>query len=328
VTDYRTSPRLIRRGLLAAVVACAWAGPINAEPLPSRDYPPSYSSKKSPWYDPFSIFTSSEKKADVPVVQHESKPVSNEMIEGALGTAPAWKWYGYGTPTPGRNPLAPNGSYAPVPVNWHTTSGATPGAIPSGRIGPNVIPDPTPTPRIPAGPATSIAVLPPDGPVAPPIESPRENIDWKTSSATLRLPTAETEGPRATLKAPVHDDVPTTPMPSTPLQREVPTGSDARDIPVEAAPGIVVPSGGLSQASGRITARAVAPTAELPAAAIRRACGPDVRVMEISPVGTKRMVIRMAATMEAAIAARERLSRLTELRGWRVDFELVTPLQK
>jgi hypothetical protein len=296
--------------------------------MPSRDYPPTYSSKKAAWYDPFGILTS-EKKPETVVTQHESKPIANEMLDSALATTPAWKWYGYGTPTPGRNPLAPNGIYAPVPVNWHTTSGTTPGAIPSGRVGPNVVPDPLPTPKIPAGPATSIAMLPPNGPVAAPIEAPHENIDWKSAAATLRLPTTEADGPRATLKAPIASDAAQpTAAPSTPLQREVPNGVDSREIPVEPAPGIVAPTGGLSRASGRVTVRAVSPSADLPLAAIREACGSDVRVMEISPTGPKRMIIRLATTMEAAIAARARLAEIAALREWRVDFELVTPLKK
>ena len=298
--------------------------------MPSREYPPTYGSRKAPWYDPLRLFTSSDSKADPPTPYHESQPISNDTLEAAAGGTPAWKWYGYGTPTPGRNPLAPNGSYVTVPANWYTATGTTPGAIPYTRIptGPGLVPDPVPTPKFPAGPATSIALTPPDGPVVAPLPT-ADDLDWKSAPATLRVPTPDTatntNGPRATLRAPVHAD---TPAPATPLQNELPTSTDAREVPVEAAPGIVVPSAGwMSRTDGPITARGLAPATDLPDAAIREACGPEVRVMEIAPVGPKRIVVRLAALLEVARTARERMTRLAVLQDWRVDFELVTPLK-
>ena len=49
--------------------------------------------------------------------------------------------------------------------------------------------------------------------------------------------------------------------------------------------------------------RATAPAADPLAAAIQGACGKDARVMEISSTGPRTMVIRLAATMDAALAA-------------------------
>ena len=269
----------------------------------------------------------------------ESRPVPNEQIEPGTAPTPAWKWYGYGTPTPGRNPLAPTGTYPAVPPTWYTTSGTTPGAIPTGRHGippavPGVIPDPLPLPKLPPGPASSIASAPPEGPVVPPAPS-SDTVDWKSAPATLRAPTIATPvsagGPRATLKAPVRDDgpssppAPSAPQPRTPLQRELPQ-SESPDIPVEPAPGIVAPVGGLSMRDQAVTARGLAPSADLPAA-IRTACGPDVRVMEVTSLGPKRLMVRLAGSVDAALAARERLARLPELRDQRVDFDLVTPVR-
>jgi hypothetical protein len=310
--------------------------------MPSRDYPPTYSSKKAPWYDPFGLLTSSESKADHATPARPSRPIASETIDRTFGAPPAWKWYGYGTPTPGRNPLAPNGAYGPVPPNWHTTSGTTPGAMPHGQAVPGVVPDPVPSPKTPMGPATSIAVLPPAGlippsPTNPPAPFAADIVDWQSAAATLKapvVPRSVNDGPRATLGAPVRDDAPVPPPaaaptgPSTPLERELPA-SGSRELPVEAAPGIVAPPGGpVSRADGPVTARGLAPAADLPsAAAIRKACGPNVRVMEITSVGPKRLLVRLAATTDAAWAARDRLARLSELREWRVDFELVTPLR-
>jgi hypothetical protein len=293
--------------------------------MPSREYPPTYSSQKKPWYDPFGLLTSSDKPS-API--YESKPIPNPSVEPGSG-APAWKWYGYGTPTPGRNPFAPNGTYAPVPVNWHVTSGTTPGAIPTGSAIQGIVPDPTPLPTplpIP-GPAPSIAVFPSTPPNTPATAFASDVIDWKP--ATIRMPSADPEAPPARLQAPVSvDALPTSApkAPATPLQQELgPTTSP--DIPVEPAPGIVPPPpGGVSKLDRPITARGLAPSVDLPNS-IRRACGTDVRVMEISPIGPNRLVVRLAGSLDAARAARERMAQLPELCEYRVDFDLVTPLR-
>jgi hypothetical protein len=43
---------------------------------------------------------------------------------------PAYRWYGWGTVTPGANPLAPTGHYPKASANWYAITGATPGAFP------------------------------------------------------------------------------------------------------------------------------------------------------------------------------------------------------
>lgn len=308
---------------MALAATCALGGPAVADPMPSRDYPPTYSSKKAPWYDPLHLFTSSDKTFVVP--SGESKPIPNEAIESGTSATPAWKWYGYGTPTPGRNPFAPNGTYQTVPSAWHTASGTTPGAIPKGQYGPpGVIPDPLP---MPMGPASSIAISPSVGPVLP---TPHGNsVDWKSAPATIRLPTSatpvSTDRPPAKLMAPVHGDPPA-PEARTPLQRELPA-SESPDIPVEPAPGIVAPPiGRASFADVPMTARGLAPSSDL-SGVIRQACGSDVRVMEVTSIGPKRLLVRLAAKVDAAMAARDRLSHVSDLAGWRVDFDLVTPLR-
>jgi hypothetical protein len=43
---------------------------------------------------------------------------------------PAYRWYGWGTVTPGANPLAPAGQYPRASANWYQITGATPGAFP------------------------------------------------------------------------------------------------------------------------------------------------------------------------------------------------------
>ncbi len=43
---------------------------------------------------------------------------------------PAYRWYGWGSVTPGANPYAPTGQYPPASANWYAITGATPGAFP------------------------------------------------------------------------------------------------------------------------------------------------------------------------------------------------------
>ncbi|MFM8272721.1 MAG: hypothetical protein ACKODX_10365 [Gemmata sp.] len=43
---------------------------------------------------------------------------------------PAYRWYGWGTVTPGANQFAPNGQYPKASANWYAITGATPGAFP------------------------------------------------------------------------------------------------------------------------------------------------------------------------------------------------------
>jgi len=353
VTLCRTLPRLCRRALWALVVACAAGGPVVAgDPPQSRNYPPTYSSRKGPWYDPFHLFTGSDKKSVVPASAVTlaaptagSKPVPNQMVDQPPGSAsnPAWKWYGYGTPTPGGNPLAPAGAYAGVPGTWYSASGATPGAVPHGPAGatlPGLVPDPVPVPQVIYGGPTAFAVG--DGLTLPPVNSPAEKfaeVDWAPApSATLRPPNAgpvtsaaDPTAPPAKLKAPIRaDEEPATaPVLGAPVP---PTGSSPKaespDLPVEPATGIVVPplSGGMSRVDRPLKVRAQAPDADA-ADLIRQACGPDVRVMEVSPVGPKRVVLRLAASRNAAMAARDRLARVPDLAGYQIEFELVTPLR-
>ncbi|HJZ56091.1 MAG TPA: hypothetical protein VKE74_14080, partial [Gemmataceae bacterium] len=265
MTDRRTPPRLVRRAALAAAAACALGGVAVAGQPPSRDYPPTYTSRKAPWYDPFGWFTSDPKpKAPVPKV--ESRPIPNEMVDLPPGAAtnPAWRWYGYGTPTPGRNPLAPYGTYAGVPGNWYGATGTTPGAIPAGRLGPppsplpeifpapGVVADPAPRKTLPAQlipPAENpgIAVGPPTDPVAegpklpgvatPPTTAPAGDGEWRTAPASLRPPTTTgaalpgtDSAPPAKLRAPIRDDEPPTVPVATPTR---PTPPDGAALPNE-----------------------------------------------------------------------------------------------
>ncbi|HKB06270.1 MAG TPA: hypothetical protein VKD90_29010, partial [Gemmataceae bacterium] len=341
------------------------AAPAVAAP-PSRDYPPTYSSHKAPWYDPFGWFTTSAKTSTptpTPVPKTESRPIPTQMVEFPVGAAPtpAWKWYGYGTPTPGRNPFAPNGAYPGVPGNWYGASGTTPGAIPATSFGPyaptlpeilpapGVMPDATTRKTAPAqfarpGAEPTIVIAPhvgpeADGPKLP--GTPAGDGDSKTAPAIIKAPTADAVAspgpdsrPPATLRAPVKEDErPTVPVavPTPPPGAALPNqASESPDIPVDPAPGIVPPPmpGETSMSDRPLTARGRAPEPDV-SDAIRRACGPGVRVLEVARAGSKSVIVRMSVgNADAAWATRDRLARAPELAGWRIEFELVTPLAR
>jgi hypothetical protein len=75
---------------------------------------------------------------------------------------PAYRWYGWGTVTPGANPIAPAGQYPKASAAWYSVTGATPGAFPvpvtgGGQPLPGVEP-----------PTYGLARSAPTAPVAPP----------------------------------------------------------------------------------------------------------------------------------------------------------------
>ena len=64
-------------------------------------------------------------------------PTANTAFRGTTATGapvyagpPAYRWYGWGSVTPGANPYAQTGQYPPASANWYSITGATPGAFP------------------------------------------------------------------------------------------------------------------------------------------------------------------------------------------------------
>lgn len=59
-------------------------------------------------------------------------PLQGVSPSGApvLAGPPAYRWYGWGTVTPGANPYAPTGQYPKASADWYTLTKATPGAFP------------------------------------------------------------------------------------------------------------------------------------------------------------------------------------------------------
>lgn len=93
---------------------------------------------------------------------------------------PAYRWYGWGSVTPGANPYAPTGQSPRASANWFSITGATPGAFPTQvtdpyRLGGNPGTEPPAYVSPPAPPAAPSTIyvqpyrspLPQPGPIVP-----------------------------------------------------------------------------------------------------------------------------------------------------------------
>jgi len=112
-----------------------------------------------------------------PEPQEAGAPVRGMTVNGApvMAGPPAYRWYGYGSVTPGANAYAPVGQYPKASANWYTVTGATPGAFPvpvvapyreaPGNEPPNYVVNPPVRTAIPTMPsvrnATSTEIAPP-----------------------------------------------------------------------------------------------------------------------------------------------------------------------
>jgi hypothetical protein len=108
------------------------------------------------------------------------EPLQGTSASGApvLAGPPAWRWYGYGSVTPGANPYAPSGQYPRASSNWYSVTRATPGAFPvpvvnpyrsaPGSEPPSYVGTPVPTPQ----PRPTAALPGPDVFAAPPTPRP------------------------------------------------------------------------------------------------------------------------------------------------------------
>lgn len=147
---------------------------------------------------------------------------------------PAYRWYGYGTVTPGANPFAPTGQYPRASANWYSITGATPGAFPVPVANPFRNPPGTEPPSYAAGKpaAPPAAVVTTSGPPAqvqpqpevrpqprpqPPVERPEPpkfNPTGESKFAPAPLPPSVPTTPAAPVNVPK-----LTPPPSAPLAR-------------------------------------------------------------------------------------------------------------
>ncbi len=399
ITGLRT--RLLTGAALCVSVLPAVAG----DPAPSREYPKTYTERITPWYDPAGMIrkVGNVFSTDTPV----NMPAVGAPVDGIMRPAgdggPAWKWYGYGTVTPNQNPHAPQGIYQPVPHDWHTQGGTTPGAVPGTGLmvrptkpllnlpamtvkpaksipeapveltkpaneSDDLLIGPLKLPKDDAGPSTSPAKEESSAPavLTPPALVPETPAANEPPPATIKAPASirvpgpipdESPAPPlapgvgASLRKPVRSDTPEPPAQVLPAPTPVPSpaqaveqpkpkpiapaadrpdgaalpseNTDGPDIPVEGAPGIVIPGGpgSMSKLSRpAYTARAQQPSSV--EEAIRRAGGDIVR--EVKPTGPNAVtVVLRTGNIDAAWQAREHLTKLLDLKRVTVTFEVV-----
>lgn len=266
---------------------------------------------------------------------------------------PAYRWYGYGSPSPGNNPYAPTGRYPQASGTWFTQTGATPGAFPVPIGGMPVTPreQPVVVQAFPQEPPRTLDSARPAGyrpvpetlePVSPPPRSvvaetprftdPREpqmpvgpgaaaepgtppDLTWLPASANSRVPIAATPEPR-TLPVPV---APSSPAPPPSTSPGTDWGPSRRPTPPDAPLPTVTISRGQAP-----TAATVAPTEADVDAAIRSACFGRASRVGVSRPGPQKLHVTLVVPTEAdARDAAAVVSRLPELKTLAVTFEAV-----
>jgi hypothetical protein len=260
--------------------------------------------------------------------------------------APMWRWYGYGAPTPGRNPYAPQGTYAPVNPNWYAQSGATPGAIPENAAiqarndfnrvaSPQVQPEPTaamprlapglPQPgSVPQGEFGQPTVAQPrrDGFILPPPDDPPAFTTEEPPTAPAYLGKPEISRDEPEFPATINPQVPNPENQLGLPPREEPAA------PAKPDPSLVIPE--LSSMKPPAVTRAQAPANVIATApppivdAIRSACAERVLSVEIQQAGPKALVIRIEGrTIADAQAAANQIAALKVMSAWHVVYQAV-----
>jgi hypothetical protein len=166
-------------------------------------------------------------KVDPRTQANANTPFRGTTANGAPVYAgpPAYRWYGWGTVTPGANPYAPTGRYPNASANWYAITGATPGAFPVPVMNPLRPPPGTEPPAYVATPAPRVPVsnyvyTPPTAtvPPAPIAVAPSVPDLSRFAPPENKLPSAP---PIPTNTAPI-STAPTIPFPVPPSMSEQP----------------------------------------------------------------------------------------------------------
>lgn len=129
---------------------------------------------------------------------------------------PAYRWYGWGTVTPGANPFAPTGQYPKASAKWYEITGATPGAFPVQVMNPLRTPPGTEPPtyttaRLPA-PQSVVPVADQSPPRPQVIERP-EPPRFNPPADTRFVPPPASVVPPAAVNVPKITPPPAVPAP-------------------------------------------------------------------------------------------------------------------
>lgn len=147
---------------------------------------------------------------------------------------PAYRWYGWGTATPGMNQYAPTGDYPQASAQWYLETGATPGAFPVPTMNPyRPAPGATPPAYVPP-PAQPQPQMPIQQPQMPPRIIPPPQMPMQPPTAPVqqqppprRVTIAETPPPAPAVPAPA----PAYPKPAAGTSIPVPPPQIPANVP-------------------------------------------------------------------------------------------------
>ncbi len=180
-----------------------------------------------------------------------STPFRSTGVNGSPVYAgpPAYRWYGWGTVTPGANPLAPNGQYPKASANWYAITGATPGAFPVSAGSPVRTPPGTDPPTYvqARGPGVAQGVIPVAGEPPPPpayqqpqqVSAPYDPPEMRPGPTGSKFVPAPTPAFNPPAPAPAPAFIPPTLPGPTPTPAFLPPSAPASapvNVPTMAAP--------------------------------------------------------------------------------------------
>jgi hypothetical protein len=268
---------------------------------------------------------------ELPGARAVTAPLVRTVATGMYAGPPAYRWYGWGTTTPGANPYAPTGQYPRGSANWYSQTGATPGAFPVPVTANGTRPEPgveppayvrgatpepvvNPLPRLVAAdtaPELNYTGAPVPGPVfaAPP------------AGPVFTVPVPP--GPPPVVRADSPPVIAQTPPPSATVPASAVVPPEPAEQPAEGGPAWQR-SGGEPILFGAPVVRGQEPRPKDPSpeTAVRAAWKGLAAVTEVRQAGPHQLVVKVtAATPADARAAFAAVSAAPALKPYKVEFE-------
>jgi hypothetical protein len=269
--------------------------------------------------------------AELPGARTVTAPLSRTVATGMYAGPPAYRWYGWGTTTPGSNPYAPTGQYPRGSANWYTQTGATPGAFPVPVTASGTRPEPgmeppayvrgaTPEPDVTPLPRLIVADMPPElNYICNPVPGPAFAAPPAGPVFTVPVP----PGAPPVVRADTPPVIAQTPPPSATVPASVVVPPEPVEAPADGGPawqrsgGEPIPFG-----TPLVRSQEPRPRDPSPEAAVRAACKGLAAVSEVRQSGPNQLVVKVtAATPGDARAAFAAVSAVPELKPYKVEFE-------
>ncbi len=256
-------------------------------------------------------------------------PAARTAMTGMYAGPPAYRWYGWGTTTPGSNPYAPTGQYPRGSASWYSQTGATPGAFPVPVTANGARPAPGGEPPAYARGAEPESFAPPpprliahDAPPDPhPVVAPGPVFAAPPPGPVFTVPVPP--DPPPAVRAEYPPIIAQTPAPSATVLASVvvPAAADDGGPAWQRSGGEPIPFGGPPPAPAT---RGREPRSKDPPleAAVREACKGHAAVTEVRQAGPRDLVVKVtAATPADARAAFAAISADPRLEAYKVEFE-------